>query len=46
MFVTKHFGTANSVLISVVAKLIDMGDFNQVCLINPLFSKFDRCMTT
>ena len=24
MFVTRHFGTANSVLISTVAKLIDM----------------------
>ena len=42
MFVTRHLGTANS----VVAKFIDMGDFYQVCLINPLFSKFDRCMTT
>ena len=46
MFVTRHFGTANSVLISKVAELIDTGDFNQVCLINPLFSKFDHCMTT
>ena len=31
---------------SVVAKLIDTGDFSQVYLINPLFFKFDRCMTT
>ena len=46
MLVTRHFGTANSVLISVVAKLIDTGDFIQVYLINPLFFKFDRCTTT